>query len=190
METLRSFMTQFEPGPIDDTSPLEPMLASTCDQFTGDDEGMTGAKIWHRMENARWEPPIIEFSIERHGGTVLGSTRAEIQHWRVNVETVEATCWKKGHRQLRPMAERIYIRPLVEEIVQAILNGQDDDRIDRQDDGSVLVKTCDFFPPHSAVKMTLEGRRQRFRKVLAEQLALLSLDGSVVRRERNLPAGS
>ena len=45
METLRSFMTQFEPGPIDDTSPLEPMLASTWDQFTGDDEGMTGAKI-------------------------------------------------------------------------------------------------------------------------------------------------
>jgi hypothetical protein len=42
-----------------------------------------------RMENPRWEPPIFRFEIERHGAASLGSSRAEIQTWAVNLETGE-----------------------------------------------------------------------------------------------------
>jgi hypothetical protein len=38
-----------------------------------------------------WNPPILSFTIERHGGTVLGSTRAEKQRWSVDVVQRAAT---------------------------------------------------------------------------------------------------
>jgi hypothetical protein len=37
---------------------------------------MTGQKLLGRMEEVVWEPPILSFTVERHGGTVQGSSRA------------------------------------------------------------------------------------------------------------------
>ena len=77
-----------------------------------------------RMEDISWNPPVLSFTIERHGGTVMGSTRAELQNWNVNVETRSATCGVGGHRQLEPMQARLNVKPMAEEIVASILNRQ------------------------------------------------------------------
>ena len=76
-------------------------------------EAMEPYKL-NRMEKAEWQPPILSFVVERHGGTALGSTRADLQHWTVNVETKEANCHIAGHRQLEPMQPRMDVKPLAD----------------------------------------------------------------------------
>lgn len=83
---------------------------------------------------------------------------------RVRVKT--ATLAKTGHRQLRPMAKRIYIKPLVERILDAIRLGKEDDLVSWHHD-EVFVNTTTIFPKGSAVRMTLEGRRKRLRDAVA-----------------------
>jgi hypothetical protein len=164
-------------GEITDTGEVERLLAGVWGELIRDDGGMEGYKLLNRMENVRWEPPVLQFQIERHGGTVLGSTRAELQHWDVDVGEGTATLRKVGHRQLSPMAKKVYIKPLVEEIVRSILNHTPDDRVS-WGDGYALVHTCKIFPKGSAVNMTLEGRRKRFRQALETRLCEVGWDCS------------
>jgi hypothetical protein len=119
------------------------------------------------MEDVTWEPPVLRFSIERHGGTVMGSSRAEVQHWEVNVEQKTAAVVKCGHRQLKPMAERVYIKPLAESILAAIRSGSGNELVEKHDDGTFSLNTTRIFPKGSAVRMTLEGRRKRLREAVA-----------------------
>jgi hypothetical protein len=32
-----------------------------------------------------WNDPILAFTLEQHGGTVLGSSRADLERWIVNL---------------------------------------------------------------------------------------------------------
>jgi hypothetical protein len=151
-------------------STIENLLASCWDGLTADDEGMEGYKLLNRMENVSWQPPILGFSIERHGGTVLGSTRAEVQHWEVNLEKQTATIIKVGHRQLSPMAKRVYIRPLAEELLQAISAGKKDERLIWHGEDEVVLCTSFIFPRKSGFRMTVGGRRKRLREAVANVL--------------------
>ena len=45
--------------------------------------------------------------------TACGSSRAELQHWTVDLETKTATLEKFGHRQLSPMQPRLDVEPLI-----------------------------------------------------------------------------
>jgi hypothetical protein len=38
-----------------------------------------------RAEELSWNPPILSFTIERHGATARGSSRAELHEWTVNL---------------------------------------------------------------------------------------------------------
>ena len=51
-------------------------------------------------ENLTWAPPNLSFSIDRHGGTVLGSKRAERQTWTLNLETATARPHVSGYRSM------------------------------------------------------------------------------------------
>jgi hypothetical protein len=62
---------------------LDRLLAASWDEFTGDAGGMEGDKLLGRIEDVTWQPPKFTFTIERHGGTLMGSTRAELQDWEV-----------------------------------------------------------------------------------------------------------
>jgi hypothetical protein len=65
---------------------------------------MTPNKI-ERIEEATWEDPIFTFVIERHGRTVHGSSRAELQRWTVDLDAGTATtAASHSHRQLTPPA--------------------------------------------------------------------------------------
>jgi hypothetical protein len=167
---LTDFLATIPSGAVPDPGDLERILAACWHEFTGDDGGLTGQKLLGRMEEVVWEPPILTFKIERHGGTVLGSSRAELQHWQVNIQEKTALIVTLGHRQLMPMAKRIYIKPLVGKILEAIRAGSETELVWRHPDGTVAVKTTTIFPTGSAVKMTLEGRRKRLREGLASAL--------------------
>lgn len=166
MDKLKNYLSSLPAGEITDAGGVERMLAAVWDELICDDGGMRGYKLLNRMENLQWEPPLLRFRIERHGGTVLKSTRAELQHWDVDVEEGTATLRKVGHRQLYPMAKRIYVKPLVNEIVEAILNRTPDARVECWEDGQVSVSMRKVFPDGSAFRMTLEGRRKRLREML------------------------
>lgn len=100
---------------------------------------MAGYKVRGRLERMEWKPPLLTFQIERHGRSCLGSTRADLQRWTVNLERKTADCERAGHRQLHPTAPRISIQGLADEVVGRIVRGEPDDRLERNNDGSVWV---------------------------------------------------
>lgn len=159
------------PGIIYHTSQLEELLAEASDEFSGDDEGMEGYKLIKRMEDVLWNSPQLTFKIERHGITVMGSTRAELQGWTVNIREKTVTCEKAGIRQKRRRQPPLNVRPLAEEIASLVLNRRTDDRLTWHDEHHVKVNIGKILPKDSAVKETLTKRRKRFREVLTERLA-------------------
>lgn len=170
-QTAKEILSSISFGEVADPSILAKALAKEWSRFDGSGEGgMKGEKLLGRMENVIWEPPSLRFTVERHGGTVLGSTRAELQHWEVNLDEMTAEIVKSGHRQLAPMANRISIKPLAEEIANVILSGVEDDRVTEKD-GAFAIKTSMLFPTGSGYKRTVEGRRNRLCDSIAEILA-------------------
>ena len=67
-------------------------LAGCWREFTGSaSERMHAGKLG-RMEAVRWDPPVLSFTIERHGAMSGGSTRAELQQWRIDLDRKTAKC--------------------------------------------------------------------------------------------------
>jgi hypothetical protein len=159
------------PGQITGTGTLARLLADAWGEFGGDDGGIIPAKHPKRMEDVAWNPPLLTFTIKRHGGTVLGSTRATLQEWTVNVEKRTVACVEVRHRQLRPMQPRLDVASIAEEIAAQVVNRQDDHRLKWYADGRVRVLIGKILPEGSAVKQTLAARRRRFWAALAERLA-------------------
>jgi hypothetical protein len=158
-------------GPISDVATLEELLAGCWNEFEGSDaEGMLGNKLQGRMEDVVWEPPILQFHIERHGGTALGSSRAEIHQWQINVDKRSANCCNTSHRQVRRMQSRQDVKSKAREIVDRIVNNREDEHLKWNDDGSVRILIGKIIPDEFIAKQTLQGRRKRFRKEVDEQL--------------------
>lgn len=177
MKKLIEYLESIPSGAIEDTEQIAQLLATYWHQLQCDNaEGMEASKTY-RMENVFWNPPILVFNIERHGGIVQGgSTRAEIQQWAINVETKSLSGGGTGrYRQIYPMAPRLNIKPIAKEIADLILNKQEDDRLKWNKDGSVRVRIAKIIPDDSGFKQTVEGRIRRFRTELE---ALLKATGS------------
>jgi hypothetical protein len=170
VDHVRAYLATTQPGQITDTSDLERLLAACWDEFSGDYGGMEGYKLLGRMEDVTWEPPVLSFTVERHGRTVAGSSRADLQGWTVNTEQNTIFCEPLGFRQVRPMQPWLKVELLAEEIVRLIVAKQEDDRLQWHEDGSVKVLIGKIIPTDSAGKQTLAGRRKRFRKALVERL--------------------
>ncbi len=173
-DMLQHHCATLPPGPVADVLTLERILAAAWNELVSDDGRMEAYKLLNRMEAVVWNSPILSFRIERHGGTVMGSTRAEIQHWTVDVELKTATLVKSGRRQLQPRAKPYPMKGVVAEVTEAIQKGQDDDRLHWDRPDKVTLKTCEVFPKGSAYRMTLEARRTAFRSLVA---AVLTKDG-------------
>ena len=166
MQQLLEYLESLPAGSIADGDELASLLADCWSEFDGGNaEGMQPNKLPKRMENIRWEPPVLSFAIERHGGAAFGSSRAELQGWSVNVQSRKATCSEDGHRQLTRMQPRQNVKVIAEEVVRLILNRQEDSGLKWNKDGSVRVRTGDLIPPdRSVVEQTLARRRTRFRQ--------------------------
>ncbi|MHC4213974.1 MAG: hypothetical protein ACYSWP_11430 [Planctomycetota bacterium] len=171
MERLKEYLEKIPSGEIADTNELEKLLAECWDDLETDYGGMAGYKLRGRMEDVYWDPPIISFRMERHGATVLGSTKAELQDWIVDIEEQTATYEMAGYRQVYERQSPLDVKPMAYEIAQLILNGENDDRLKWYDDGHVRVNIGKILPDDFlTVKQTLAGRRKRFRSALTELL--------------------
>ncbi len=129
-------------------------------------------RLYGRMESACWEPPLLTFEVERHGETVLGSKRAALQHWTIDVDAETATLAEGRYRLVRPRQPKLNVDPLANEIASLVLQRQADPRLTWYPDGHVLVHIGLILPQGRLAKQTVEGRRRRFRQGL--DTALLS----------------
>ena len=69
MKALEKLLATIPPGKVSSSIGLDQALAASWDQFHGHAEGgMEAYKLLNRMENILWQPPILNFTLERHGG--------------------------------------------------------------------------------------------------------------------------
>jgi hypothetical protein len=127
--------------------------------------GIESNKLFGRMESVEWFPPLLTFKIERHGGASLGSSRAEIQHWAINISEKIASFAGSTHRQLWPSQRRLDVKPLANAAARSILRLQRDEYLKWFPDGHVLVSIGKVIPA-GGPKQTVAGRRKRFRTAL------------------------
>ncbi len=173
---LLSFLERFQPGTSlseQDTSDLESLLTKAWPTISGADAGgMKVEKLSGRIENAAWNPPLITFDIERHGGTVLGSTRATLQGWTINTSDWTARVYEGKWRLKTPQQPALRMEPLVAEICDIIVNRSEDERVKWSGESCVRVIAGKTIPDIGP-KQTVEGRRRRFRAKLKESLLAL-----------------
>jgi len=102
LDNLKQFLSQLPDGKVPENKEEELItLLKNCWETLNPEEfeDLFAYKL-DRIEDPHWYPPLITFSIERHGGTALGSTRAEMQYWVINTDNLELDCRVNGHRQL------------------------------------------------------------------------------------------
>jgi hypothetical protein len=156
-------------GKIHQTDEIEKLLAQCWRQLGGDYRGMAGYKLLGRMEDVVWNPPLLTFRIERHGGTALGSVYAELQSWQFDVERgIASYLGELGRRLVGQRDKPLKTAPLANEIAKLILAGQHDPRLKWLQSGGVRVNINKVIP--ATVKQTTTSRRRRFRKDLQEEI--------------------
>jgi hypothetical protein len=136
----------------------------------GDDQSTFLYKLANReVEGLRVVDNRIHFTLERHGGFVLGSSFADLHHWVVDPETM--TKWIEGHskRRLAPTSSKIDIAELVSRISLAI-EQRDPDVVAELSDGALQVKIAQLIPD-SGPRQTVADRRKRARNALAVEIA-------------------
>lgn len=152
-------------------SNIEKSLSECWTQLEGSSqERTTPQKLSRRTENMNWCPPILTFMIERHGGTVNGSTRADLHTWQINLESMTARIVRSSSRQIEPTLSPLDVKPLIERIIQAVASNTDADGIRwAQGRKQVNIKASHFIPDNCCAQ-TLAGRRKRFRTCLDERM--------------------
>ena len=172
IQRLRAFLDEAGAGSIADRKRAATLLADCWEGLRVDDRTkMRADKLW-RIEEPTWQPPVLEFKIERHGATVNGSSRAELHTWRADLDRGTAGIVEERRRQLGAMDVRLDVKPIAEELAAAIRTGTPDSRLRVAKDGSVSLKIGEIIPATN--KQTTAGRRSRFRKALR---ALLEPNG-------------
>ncbi len=171
LEELREFLSGQQPGKLEkqNLDTLIKLLRVVWQELDGSDITNMSAEKLDRMENPSWRPPLLTFDIERHGATVLGSSRASLYSWSVNVDTATASILQERVRQLYPMSKRLNVVPIAAELARIILSGAESPLVKRYPDGSVAVNMQACVP--TTYEQTTIARRKRLRKALQELLA-------------------
>lgn len=166
---LRAFLNTNGPGRVQDKTSLIDLLGAAWPTLSGCDQGSMHARKLARLESPVWDPPRLSFTLERHGGTVLGSTRADPQRWTVDLETRTAESETAGHRQLEPMAERVDLVNMARGIADAADTGKPHSAVEWTDKNHVRVRVGILFPKNGGFRMTQDSRRRTLRRYLAEE---------------------
>ncbi len=161
---LRSFLETQPKGPIADIGRVSSLVYDSWEALSVSDYTRMRADKLSRMEKPTWKPPHLEFWIERHGQTVMGSTRATDYRWQVNMQTLTASVIEEKRLQLDPMDKPLDVRPIAESLAAAIIGGVTDDRLKPQKDGSVRLDIQKIIPATN--NQTTADRRARLRRHL------------------------
>ena len=157
--------------PESEKNRVEQFLAENWDELAGKSaRGMQGYKVVDRTEEMRWQPPVLSFTIERHGGTLVGSSRAEMQCWEFDLVRCVAEPRMGGMRQLSKMNPRLDVASIAAEIAQAILERREDDDRLEWTSGNVVILSGKILGKGSVSKPTLEGRQKLLRKGILHRI--------------------
>jgi len=178
---LRDLLTSLQDALIlskEEVLRLIPLLRDCWPQIPGGYDNKMSAIKLDRMEKVEWDPPNLSFTIERHGATVYGSSRAELHQWTINVDKITADCYTNSYRQLYKTAKRLNIKPCVAEIYQLIKDEINDDRLKWSEDGRqvtvnmtrALDKAAEEQNAVSGHEQTEAGRRKRFKELIIPKL--------------------
>ena len=161
MEQLRTHLMQLSTGPIQDVAAIQDILASCWHELDGNETaGMEGYKLRGRMEEVTWSTPFLQFAMERHGDTAMGSVYADVQHWSVDIEIGKATLDYTKRRTVGNKARSLNVEPLADTLTRSIVELATDPRL-RWDSGQrVKVLITEIIPATN--KQTTSARRRRF----------------------------
>jgi hypothetical protein len=170
------------PIPAEKRGMVLKLIADSWEEFTGSADTKMGS--WKVVRDKgpvdlTWSPPVLSFTIERHGSLVRGSSRAEKQCWQLDLEKRTAHEAKVGFRQIhRPASpfsteQMAVIANQVCRTVQEGPNSSSEYKIN----GIVIWKGSDevdvkhgVLIPAAAYQQTTSGRRKRFRAVLEQKM--------------------
>jgi hypothetical protein len=161
LRQLKKYMANLPAGPIapERGQELIQHLMKCWHVFSGsDEEAMEDYKLL-RMEDPSWDPPVLSFIIERHGWTAMGSTRAELQRWGVDLDRKVADWVKDGYRQIEKRDSAFNVKPIADELSKLIQEGRQDERLQWAASGRVRVLFGKIIPTTN--KRTTEGRKAR-----------------------------
>jgi hypothetical protein len=172
LEDLRNFLLQLAPGPVVDVERVERLLFESWSELDGNRSGgMAADKLIKRTENMTWAPPILEFQIERHGGTVRGSVYAGVQVWRVDVQKAVASLGDyEKRRQVGERDKPLETESIVRNIETLIRERREDPRLKWLSPTCVRVEISKVIP--ATYKQTTVARRRRFKEALEERLSV------------------
>lgn len=171
LQTLHQRLGEMDPGPVAASSGIDSLLSDCWNLFEGSDfQSTTAYKLDGRMEDIYWTPPVLSFRIERHGGTVLGSTRAEMHRWEVNIDTMQAHWSQGGHRQLYTQAKKFVAGPCADEVAGKILAGEEREGLKWLERGAKVQVTLSRIIPDDGFRQTQAGRSRRLRQELCQRL--------------------
>ena len=156
-----------------ETAALWNLLADCWSSFEGSNaEGMQAYKLHDRMEDVDWNAPILTFTIERHGGTVMGSSRAELHEWTLDLDKQTAHCATARSRQVEPRAKALNVKPIADELAGLIADKCSDPRLKWLNELEVHVLIGKIIPADGP-KETVAGQRKRLRAALTKNLNVL-----------------
>ena len=172
VQDLKELLKTLPSGPFDGDVETEvrDLLASFWDAIPGALSTSMAARKLSRAENWRWEPPIVSFVIERHGGTVQGSKLAELQSWFFDVERFVAGWGAAGSRRLQAFSPKLDLSALAAELIALVDKQAGDPRLTWKGIGCVRINVSVVIPDDAA-KQTTQGRRKRFRSALIPLMA-------------------
>lgn len=172
LNELIDLLEELGPGLIVDSNKSKVLnLLTLCWQaLPGSDDQNTHAHKLHRAEDLLWNKPKLSFTLERHGATVNGSSRAELHHWVVNLEAKCAEISRTNVRQLSPMSTRMDCKKIAEEVADRILNGEEHETIEWRMVNYAVLNIGKVIPETN--QQTTANRRRRFREALEERMQL------------------
>jgi hypothetical protein len=147
------------------------LLAEYWGLLEGSGETNMDAYKLKRCEDLSFTPPsTIEFYIERHGGTALGSVYADIHYWTVDLQAGTATCNPHCGKRLVGLRDKpLKVGPLVDKILHQILDhSQTSEYLEWKSDVKVRVLISKIIP--KTVYETTLKRKRRFRDALKAEL--------------------
>ena len=144
---------------------LESLLIKAWSSIAGSEETKLADWKLKRLEGLEKRDGKLYFDIERHGGTVHGSTRGEVYTWEVHVEHATATIIKKTHRQLYKADKRLDVGKMAQELGDCIIEKQPHPHLKWNENKSSCKLLIGKAIPET-FKQTTAGRRDRLRYAL------------------------
>ena len=172
IQKLIRFLQPVSPGtiPTNIIGGLFQLVVASWDEFSGSAETENGGSknlAGRRSEGRHLEPAVFVFYYRAPWNDRAGSTRAEKQLWKLNLDSRTADHQQIGFRQLRPRAPRVDVRGPADEVSKAVQEGPSStSRL--VSNGVVVWKNDDELTVfHGRIiggnyQQTVSGRRRRF----------------------------